>query len=168
MLSRSILLSAALAVSAVLAGCSPGGEYVQADRPSGVVDRGEANGRMFDFVSNMPDDDDWQVRIRDNSLWVAYASGSDEKQLGTVELTGAETIKIWDLIDAIDIPGRKKGKKDEDEGYVMLRLREPSGEDNHEMKAIFVSRATDDEAIRDLASYLLKLVKKYHKKDVEF
>lgn len=161
-----LALLLALAIPAHL-GCKTGGAYVQSDRAGGE-DPGETNGRMFDFVSNMPDNDDWQIRIRDDSMWAAYASGQDEEQLGTVRLDAKEAEKVWGLIDEIDIGGRKKGKKDPDEGYVMLRLREPGGDDGHEVTTIYVTRATNDDAILDLGAYLQKLIKKYHKKDVEF
>ena len=148
-------------------GCA-GGSYQQGERKSGEADRGETNGRMFDFVSNKPDADDWQIRIRDTSMWAAYANGTDETQLGTVNLEEKEAKRVWKLIDELDIGGRKKGKKDEDEGYVQLRLREPGGESNHDLTTVFVSRATEDEAVLDLGAYLQKLILKYHKKQADF
>src|SRR4051812_40636024 len=85
-------------------GCNPGGTYRKSERAgAGEVDRGETNGRMFDFVSNLPDGDDWQIRIRDDSMWAAYANGSDEKQLGTVSLDPKESRKVWKLIDELDL-----------------------------------------------------------------
>ena len=44
--------------------CAAGGEYVPTDRQGGGVDRGETNGRTLDLVSNRPEGDDWEVRIR--------------------------------------------------------------------------------------------------------
>jgi len=158
----------AAATAAALGACNTGGSYAPTARAEGTVDRGETNGRMFDFVSNKPDGDDWQIRIRDSSMWAAYASGTDETQLGTVSLDAKETRKVWKLIDELDIGGRKKGKKDEDEGYVQLRLREPGGDEGHDLISIFVSRSTEDEAILDLGAYLQKLVTKYHKKEADF
>ncbi len=155
-------------VVVVAASCKAGGSYQNSDRAAGVADRGETNGRMFDFVSNLPDGDDWQIRIRDDSMWAAYANGADEKQLGTVNLDPKESRKVWKLIDELDLGGRKKGKKDEDEGYVMLRLREPGGEQGHDLITVFVTRATEDEAVLDLGGYLQILIKKHFKKDVQF
>jgi hypothetical protein len=71
----------------VVTACSSGGEYVKGGRTGGDVDRGETNGRMFDFVSNMPEGDDWQIRIRDNSLWCAYGDGERGKDLGTAAIS---------------------------------------------------------------------------------
>lgn len=148
-----------------LAGCpKAGGQYLQNDREAGDVDTGETNGRMFDFVSNKPEGDDWQIRIRGSSMWASYSAEEDTKDLGTKNLTAKETRKVWTLIDAIDIPERKKGKKDEDEGYVQLRLREPGGEEGHDIFTVFVSRTTEDEDIVALADYLADLIAKYHKK----
>jgi TRAP-type C4-dicarboxylate transport system permease small subunit len=117
---------------------------------AGDRDRGETNGRMFDFVSNMPEGDDWQIRVRDSSLWAAYGDGENVKELGTANLTQKETDKLWALVDEVEIQDRKKGKKDEDEGYVQLRLREPGEEDQHDIFEIYVSRADagDDEEVR--------------------
>lgn len=156
-----------LLVVLALASCKTGGTYQAADRVPGDVDRGETNGRMFDFVSNKPDGDDWQIRIRDDSMWVSYADGDEDKDYGTVRLTSREARKVWDLIDLLELPDRKKGKKDEDEGYVTLRLREPGGDEGHDTITVFVSRATEDESVLDLGAYLLDLIKKHHKVDAE-
>ncbi len=158
----------ALCLALVASACSTGGQYVQGERGGGG-DRGETNGRMFDFVSNMPEGDDWQIRVRDSSLWAAYGDGEKVKELGTANLTQKETDKLWELVDAVEIPDRKKGKKDEDEGYVQLRLREP-GDEQHEIFLIYVSRAdaADDEEVLSLAEYLQKLIEKHFKKKPEF
>jgi len=163
---RVIALCLALAT---VGACSTGGQYVSGGRGEGDVDRGETNGRMFDFVSNMPEGDDWQIRVRDSSLWAAYGDGEKVKDLGNANLTTKETDKLWKLVDAVEIPDRKKGKRDEDEGYVQLRLREP-GEEQHDIFEIYVSRAdaADDEEVLSLAEYLQKLIEKHFKKKPEF
>ncbi len=149
--------------------CKAGGEYAQGPREAGDVDRGEVNGRMFDFVSNKPELDDWQIRIRGNSLWVSYGNEETIDKLGTVKLDSQETRKVWKLIDALELGERKQGKQDEDEGYVQLRLREPGDDDDgHDVISVYVSRATADEDVLDLAEYLRTLVGKYHKEKPNF
>ena len=159
------------ALCLALVACSTGGQYVSGSDPGDPTDaaRGETNGRMLDFVSNMPEGDDWQIRVRDSSLWAAYGDGEKTKELGTANLTSKETSKLWQLIDAVEIPERKKGKKDDDEGYVQLRLREP-GDEQHDIFLIYVSRADagDDEEVLSLAEYLQKLIEKHFKKKPEF
>jgi hypothetical protein len=157
-----------LLVAIALASCKTGGEYVQSDRQGAEVDTGETNGRMFDFVSNKPEGDDWQIRIRGSSLWASFSHEEETDDLGTKNLSRKEAAKVWKLIDALDIPERKKGKQDEDEGYVQLRLREPGGEEGHDIFTIFVSRATEDEDVIELAEYLRDLIKKYHKEKPNF
>ena len=154
---------------ACIAACNTGGSYVKGERQEGTVDRGETNGRMFDFVSNMPEGDDWQIRFRDNSLWAAYGDRDQVKELGTKPLTKKETDKLWELVDALEIPDRKKGHKDDDEGWVQLRLREP-GDEQHDIFTIYISRADaeDDKEVLDLAAYLQDLVEKHFKKKPEF
>ena len=153
---------------ALLVGCKTGGEYAQGSREAGDVDRGETNGRMFDFVSYKPEGDDWQIRIRGSSLWASYSHEDHSDDLGSKNLSDKDTKKVWDLIDALDIGGRKKGKKDEDEGYVSLRLREPGGEEGHDILEIYVTRATEDEDVLALAEHLIVVIKKYYKKEPEF
>jgi hypothetical protein len=156
-------------VVVLLAACpKAGGEYAQSDRDSSNIDTGETNGRMFDFVSNKPDADDWQIRLRGTSLWAAYSNEASTDDLGTKNISNKEAKKAWKLIDKIEIAERKKGKKDEDEGYVELRLREPGGENGHDVFTIYVSRATEDEDVLALAGYLQELVQKYHKEKPNF
>ena len=141
--------------------CHPGGRYVTNGRGEGDVDRGETNGRMFDFVSNKPDGDDWQIRVRGNSIWASYAREDSIDKLGAKTLGDKEETKLWKLVDALGLTERKKGKKDEDNGYVTLRLREPGEEDQHDIYTVYVSRETEDEDVLALAGYLQDLVKKY-------
>ncbi len=113
----------AIASCLTFTACHPGGTYAGAGGAFGDADRGETNGRMFDFVSNKPDGDDWQIRIRGNSLWVSYSKDQKSDSLGTKGISEKETDKVWKLIDNLELNDREKGKKDEDEGYITLRLR---------------------------------------------
>lgn len=150
-----------------LAACG-GGSYATSDRVAGDVDRGETNGRTFEWISNLPDGEDWQVRLRDSSLWASYSEGETSKEYKAVNLDKKETRKLWELIDNLQLPDRKKGKTDEDEGYVTLRLREPGGDEGHDLFTANISRATDDQDVIDVGAYLQKLILKYHKKEADF
>ena len=170
---RSPTFPLQIAIVCFLAACHPGGEYATGGRSAARGDdpdavRGETNGRMFDFVSNKPEGDDWQLRIRGSSLWAAYGHDDSPDELGTKNLSNKETQKVWDLIDKLDIAGRKKGKPDEDEGYVSFRLREPGGENGHDIYEVYISRATEDEDVIELAEYLQVLVKKHFKEKPNF
>jgi hypothetical protein len=152
-----------LVFACALAGCpTAAGNYVQGDRRAGDADRGETNGRRFDFVSNKPKLDDWQIRITGSSMWVSYAKNESADKLGSINLTDKETRTLWKLIDALDIPNRKTGKKDEDEGYVSLQLKQP-GERGGDLYHVYISRASDDEDLIALATYLQDLTEKYKK-----
>jgi hypothetical protein len=158
-----------LAFACLLAACpSAGGTYVQGDRQGGDVDRGETNGRRLDFVSNKPEQDDWQIRVTGSSMWISYGREDSTDKLGSINLTEKETRKLWKLIDALDIPSRKPGKKDEDEGYVSLQLKEPGGEDGGERHHIYISRASKDADLAALAIYLQDLTEKYKKERPNF
>ena len=162
---RSLLL----VFACLLAACpAAGGSYVQGERRGGEVDHGETNGRRFDFVSNKPELDDWQIRITGSSMWVSFAKDTSTDKLGSINLTDKETRKVWDLIDALDIPNRKVGKKDEDEGYVSLQLKEPGGENGGELYHVYISRASKDEDLITLAEYLQDLTEKYKKERPSF
>ena len=126
--SASVLAVGCLtALPSGLAACggAVGGEYAPSGRRGGDVDHGETNGRRFDFVSNKPDLDEWVIRVTGSSMWVSFAQEESTDKLGSFNLSEKETRKLWKLIDALDIPGRKGGKRDEDVGYVSLRLKEP-------------------------------------------
>ena len=158
----------AIAVLLASQGCKTGGDYAQGGRSAGDVDRGETNGRMFDFVSNKPDGDDWQIRIRGTSMWASYSNEDSSDELPAKNLTNKEADKLWKLIDDLELADRKKGKADEDEGYVSLRLREPGGEEGHDIYQSYVTRATEDEAVIALAEYLQDLIAKYHNEKPNF
>jgi len=113
-------------------------------------------------VANKPDDDDWQVRVTGSSMWISYASADKTDKLGSINLTEKENHKLWRLIDNIDIPNRKPGKKDEDNGYVSLQLKEP-GDDDASRYRVYVSRETNDDDVLALARYLQDLTEKYKK-----
>lgn len=152
-----------LGLAGLVAACgSVGGKYVQSDGMARDVDRGDTNGRRFDFVANKPDDDDWQVRVTGSSMWISYASVDKTDKLGSINLTEKESHKLWRLIDNLDIPNRKPGKKDEDNGYVSLQLKEP-GDDDAARYRVYVSRETTDEDVLALATYLQDLTEKYKK-----
>jgi hypothetical protein len=157
---RTAAITFAVALACGGGACKTGGEYVQGERAA-TDDRGETNGRMFDFVVNKPDGDEWTIRVRGNSLWVAHPHDEKTDDLGTVSLDDKETAKLWKRIDALELESRKKGKKDEATGYVLLRLREP-GEDQHDIFTTYVPLDTDDEAVTSVGSLLAKLVEKYH------
>jgi len=166
---RCLLLVFACLLAACLVGCPrAGGTYVQGDRRGGDVDRGETNGRRLDFVSNKPEQDEWQIRITGSSMWVSYAKDKSADKLGSINLTEKETRKLWRLVDVLDIPNRKKGKKDEDEGYVSLQLKEPGGENGGELYHVYISRASKDEDLITLAEYLQDLTEKYKKERPSF
>lgn len=141
------------------AACGAGGSYARRD----LVDddgRGDTNGKSFDFISTKPDGDEWTIRIRGRSMWVAYSTAEAADDLGTFNLTERELEDVWDLVDELDLPGRKRGLQDRNEGTVTLRLRDPSiGQ--HDIYMVYVSRATDDELVLDLGDLLGDLVKKH-------
>jgi hypothetical protein len=157
-----------LAIALVLAACHPGGEYAGSTMNMNN-ERGETNGRMFDFISNRAEGDDWNIRIRGTSMNVAYGDHDNVKKLGTQSLTSQESEKLWELVDKVDIPSRGKGKKDEDAGYVQLQLREP-GDDKHEIYTTFIPRDNDklDDEEQELFEFLAKLVKKHFKTEPNF
>jgi hypothetical protein len=169
---RALVLFAAV-FSFFGAACHPGGEYAGAGNSivSGDVDKGETNGRMFDFVSDKPEGDDWQIRVRGTSIWVSYTdkNGKTDNR-GTKALTQAESDKLWKLVDEVDIPSRKGGKKDDDNGTVTLRLREPGDDegDMHKIFTVYVSRDTEDDDVIAVGTYLRKLVDKHYQETPNF
>lgn len=155
--SAKIMLAAALTAALSVQGCS-GGDYQPVEDP-----RGEVNGRSFEFVSTKPDGTEWTFRIRGNSLWVGFVEKTKTGELGAIQLSGEERKKLWELIDMVDVGGRKKGKPDEKNGTVILRMREVDDDGEHDSKMVQVSRHTEDEDVIALANYLIDLVEKHKK-----
>jgi hypothetical protein len=154
---------------AALAGCKQPGTYVDEREERRPADRGQTNGRSFDFVSTKPDGDEWTIRFRGDSMYVAYSIDHKNDELGTFNLTDKEVRKIWNLVDDLDLPGRKSGYIDDDGGTVLFRLREPTGtEDGHETYTIYVSRDTEDEAVLEIADYLRRVIKRHTKEEPNF
>jgi hypothetical protein len=166
---RAFVLTAVFFIAAFGA-C--GGSYSGAGNTivQGEVDKGETNGRMFDFVSDKPEGDDWQIRVRGTTIWASYSTEKKSDDLGTKKLTEPESEKLWELVDALDIQSRKGGKKDDDNGTVTLRLREPGDEDGdkHKMFTVYVSRDTEDDDVIAIGTYLRKLVDKHFKETPNF
>lgn len=160
----------AVSVLFAVAACHAGGSYGPSTGFGDDLDRGETNGRQFDFVTNKPDGDDWQIRIRGSSLWAAYSKDDKSDQLGTANLSSKERKKVWDLIDALGLDDREEGKQDHDEGFVTLRLREPGlgVDDPAEIHTVYVSRDDPGDDVTDLAVYLQDLVQKYFKEKPNF
>jgi hypothetical protein len=145
-----------------------GGAY-QGSSMIAANDPGETNGRMFDFVSDKPSGEDWQIRVRGTSIWVSHSQDTKTDDLGGAQnLTEDESVKLWNMIDALDLPSRKKGKADEDKGTVTLRLREPSDEGPHDVYTVYISRDTDDDDVISLGKYLQKLVATHFNKNATF
>jgi hypothetical protein len=161
---------AACGALGAIGACHLGGEYQGSSMVRNAEnDPGETNGRMFDFVSDKPDGDDWQIRIRGTSIWASYSKDTKTDKLGGAKnLTEAESVQVWNLIDAIDIPKHKKGAVDEDSGTVTLRLREPTDEGPHDVYTVYISRDTDDDAVIALGNYLRKLVEKHFNEQPNF
>jgi hypothetical protein len=164
---------ALLVVAMVLAACHPGGEYMPQDRSAANIDRGETNGRTFDFVSQKPEGDtwaEWNIRIRGTTMFASYArDDATDKLGGAVSITDKESRKVWRLVDALGIEKRDKGKKDPDDGYVTLVLHEPGENDTqHDLYTVYVSRSTADDDVLALAEYLRSLITKYKKETPNF
>ena len=160
----AIVLTAAFTSS-----CTAGGEYAERDRTGNFDKRGDTNGTMFDMVAMTPDGDQWTVRLRCDELWVASSLEDRVNDFGTVKLDGKERKKLWKLVNAIEIPKRRKGIRDEKNGDVLLKLRVPADDgDQHKLFSVYVSRASEVEAIIDLGDYLRDLIQKYHKEKAVF
>ena len=149
-----------LTLAAALSACA--GSYGKGSgMQSFSSQRGETNGRSFDFVSTKTDGTEWTIRVRGSAMWVAFAKGTKTDELGSFNLTDEEDDKLWGLVDAVDIPSRKHGKPDPEHGTVSLHLREVTRGTAHDLETVFVSRDTDDEDVIGLADYLATVVENH-------
>lgn len=156
------LLAVALAALLLASPGCKGGQYSSSTQRYGGSERGESNGRMFDYVAMSPDGDQWEVRIRGTAMWVAYSLEDKLESFKPVNLTAAESDKVWALVEKLDLASRRHGKLDERNGSVLLRLREP-GDEEHDIYSVYFSRAAENEKVIALAKVLSSLVNKYYK-----
>jgi hypothetical protein len=152
---------AALACVALAAPACGGGTYSSATQRYGHADRGETDGTMLDYVAMLPDGDQWEVRVRGKSMWLAYSLEDKTETFKPVTLSDEESKKLWKLVEILDLPSRRRGRIDEVNGTVLLRLREP-GEEEHDIYSVYFSREAENEKVLSLAKYLTSLSKKYH------
>ncbi|MEZ4368574.1 MAG: hypothetical protein R2939_20185 [Kofleriaceae bacterium] len=153
---RAPSVSWPLVACLVATACSAGGTYARRD----LVDddgRGDTNGRSFDFVSTKPQGDEWTVRLRGRSMWVAYSTAEQVDDLGTFRLSEREAEDVWRAIDDLDLAGRKRGIGDRYDGTITLRQRDP-GDVEHDLYLVYVSRLTEDEAVLELGEILLDVI----------
>ena len=143
------------AAAGSLAACSGADYRPTADR------RGEVNDRSFELVSTRPDGTEWSFRARGNSLWIGYVREEDIGELGEIRLSGDEAARLWELIELVDVGGRKRGKEDRKRGTLTLRLREPDGDGAHDLRTVHLSRKTRDEDVLALADFLIELVNRH-------
>ena len=157
------VLRIAWIIALVLAAC--GGTYARGGgMPSFRDQRGETNGRSFDFVSTKPDGAEWTIRVRGTAMWVAYAKGKKADELGSFNLSDAEYERLWSLVDTVDLPRRREGKIDPKHGTVSMHLRSVDDDGAHDLHTVFVSRETSDDDVIDLADYIASLIER-HKKE---
>ena len=153
---RLVLVLALAAVAAGGVACGATDYQASSDR------RGEVNARSFELVSTRADGDEWSFRARGNSLWVGFVRDDEIGELGETELGGKEAERLWELIEQVDVGGRKRGKADDRRGTVTMRLREPDGSGGHDLRTVFVSRKTKDADVLDLLDFLTELVTRHH------
>lgn len=154
---RALVIALGLWVFAA-ASCG-GGAYAKRD----LVDdeqRGDTNGKSFDFVSHKPNGGEWTFRLRGRSLWVAYSTADEEEDLGTHKLTDREFDDLWIAIEALDLAGRKRGLPDKFDGTYTLRQRDP-GDVEHDLYLVYVSRATEEEAVLEFVAVLEDIVEEH-------
>ena len=149
-----------LGLGVALAACGPNLGPGPDDR------RGDTNGRMFDFVSDKPDGAEWTIRARGDSLWVAYSTRKEDKELGETTLTPKEAKKLWALVDDVSVDRDEEVDPEADDGgvgTVLLRIRQPTDDGDHDIISVYVPRDTENQSVIDLANYLIDLVARHHK-----
>ena len=124
--------------------------------------RGDVNGWVFRLVSE-DEDGEWNVRVRGDAMWVGRVIGRREKEIGSFQLTDVQRNKLWDLVDAINIPERKSQDLDGQAAlFVRLRQREEG------TWSAYISRdeIDVDEDVNNLVTYIERLIRTHSGKDV--
>jgi hypothetical protein len=124
--------------------------------------RGDVNGWVFRLLSE-DEDGEWNVRVRGDTMWVGRVRGRKEREIGNFRLTEKQSGKLWNLIDAINIPERKSQDLDgEPSLFVRLRQREEGN------WSTYISRdeIDEDEDVNKLVTYIERLIRKHTSKDI--
>lgn len=124
--------------------------------------RGDVNGWVFRLLSE-DEDGEWNVRLRGDAMWVGRVRGRSEREVGNFRLTERQSSKLWDLIDAINIPERTSKDLDGQPAlFVRLRQREEGN------WSAYISREQidEDEDVNNLLTYIERLIRTHAGKDV--
>jgi hypothetical protein len=155
---------AALACTFLLLGCEPVKPLPNR--------RGDVGGRSFEMSSGGAYAEDgrgeWILRLRGDALWIARARGEDLEELGTHRLTGAESKKLWRLIDEAALPSRKETRRRADPETIRWRFTyTPVGELPRTIELLDAEVERDD-SLDTLVRYGAKLIRKYTGKKPRF
>lgn len=139
----------ALMWMALLYGCVP-----NAGKRAAV--RGETNGQTFDLVAEVGEHEEWTLRLRGDELWAGHLLDGKTTERAAQALSSAEAALLWQLIDELNIPGRKR--RDGEGNAWLFRLRVPTGGGPHKVYTTEVPRDTTDEAVLDVIEQLEAIV----------
>jgi len=157
----SVRVFALVAAAALLGGCA-------LEAPAIKSRRGDVTGRAFEFQGGV--DGEWNVRFRGDSFWCAFDQQGKVRDYGSVKLTDAETVRLWDLVDAAELERRKSSRRkatDEDEPlYMFWSAPQEAGlrDVKPTMVEIWADDVYEDRDLTRLVRYMKKMIQKYHKR----
>lgn len=128
-----------------------------------VQDRqGEVGGRVFEFATrgseHVEEHGQWMVRLRGDALWIAYHKKGRTKEYGTFKLADKETRRLWKLVDAARLSGRRSAPGAAGAKYVFVYMRAGKLPTTVELD---MRAALRDDALASLVRYVGRLIERY-------
>lgn len=134
--------------------------------PKGSVDRrGEVTGRSFEFGGGN-EDEEWSVRVRGDSLWIAVVRRGVVEELGVHQLIDEETEALWEIIEEAKLPLRTSTSRNrgEDGENLFMFVQQGAEAGLRDAKVpvveLWADEVYEDEKLTDLIQYIAELIQR--------
>lgn len=160
---RSMVAMVSLTAVAVLVVACGAGAPAVTDR------RGEVTGRSFEFGGGN-EDEEWSVRVRGDSMWVAVDKRGVLEELGVFQLIPEEQEALWQIIEEAKLPRRKSTKRNRGEAgenlFMFVQQRPEAGlrDDKVPVVELWADEVYADERLTDLIQYIGELIQRKTKR----
>ena len=131
--------------------------------------RGEVTGKSFEFGGGN-EDEEWSVRVRGDSMWVAVDKRGIVEELGVFQLLGEEQEALWQIIDEAKLSRRKSTKRNRGEAgenlFMFVAQRPEAGlrDDKVPVVEMWADEVYADEQLTDLIQYIGELIQRKTKR----
>lgn len=127
--------------------------------------RGEVTGRSFEFGGGN-ENEEWSVRVRGDSLWIAVDRRGTVTELGVHQLLDEEAEALWEMVEEAKLGRRKSTTRNRGEAGENLFMFVQQGAEAglRDAKVPVVELWADevyaDEKLTDLIQYIAELIQR--------